>query len=352
MGKGKLTDYELERYSRQITLQNFSVNAQEQLAEAKVAIVGVGGLGTNSVMQLATMGVGNFRLIDRDVVELSNLPRTPLYYPIDLEKSKAEVAGYRLRKLNPEVEVEIHATELDRNNVNKLLEGVDVVVDGLDRFAPRMLINTTCKDLGLPFVFAGVVGTAANLSTFTYGEGPCLSCIFGEVNDAELPTCETVGVHTSAVVIAASIQASETVRLLTGLPPVLSEQLLYIDLESLAFDRIHIVRRDDCAVCGTSFRSQPIEQQRVVELCGKDSYIVPSPGNIQIDIDGAKESLGQRFMISTAGDFALTFQRDNIRISLMAGGNALIKGLTTPEEAKALYDEVLRLIGSHIRKQT
>ncbi|MFX0116535.1 MAG: ThiF family adenylyltransferase [Candidatus Hodarchaeota archaeon] len=351
MGKDKLTGYELERYSRQIALQNFSANAQEQLAEAKIAIVGVGGLGANSAMQLAAMGVGNFRLIDRDVVELSNLPRAPLYYSIDVEKSKAEAAGHRLRKLNPEVEVEIHATELDSNNVKKLLEGVDVVVDGLDRFAPRMLINTTCKDLGLPFVFAGVVGTAANLSTFTYGDGPCLSCIFGEVDDTELPTCETVGVHTSAVVIAASIQASETIRLLTGLPPVLNEELLYIDLESLAFDRIRIVRRDDCIVCGKPLKRQPVEQQRVVELCGKDSYIVPSPGNIQIDIDGAKESLEQRFVISTAGDFALTFQRDNVRISLMAGGNALIKGLKTPEEAKALYDEVLRLIKQYIKEQ-
>ncbi|MFQ5981167.1 MAG: ThiF family adenylyltransferase [Candidatus Heimdallarchaeota archaeon] len=349
---GKLTPRELDRFSRQIALHNFSVEAQEQLKEAKVAIVGVGGLGANSVLQLAAMGVGSFRLIDRDVVERSNLPRTPLFYPRDLEKSKAEAAGYRLKKINPKVDVEIHATEFDRKNARRLLEGVDVVVDGLDRFAPRMLINTTCKELSIPFVFAGVVGTAANLSTFIYEEGPCLSCIFGEVDDAELPTCETVGVHTTAVIIAAAIQASETVRLLTRQPPVLKGELLYIDLETLAFDRISIIRRKDCPICSSTSKAQPVEQQKVVELCGKDSYIVPSPGNIRIDINRAKEVLEQKFTISTAGDFALTFQQDDVKISLMAGGNALIKGVKAAEDAKIVYDEIIELISAHIRQST
>ncbi|MFW9917343.1 MAG: ThiF family adenylyltransferase, partial [Candidatus Thorarchaeota archaeon] len=228
----KLTDYELDRYSRQIALAHFSVESQQKLKKAKVAIVGVGGLGSNSSMLLAAMGVTNFRLIDRDVVELSNLPRTPLYYPDDYEKSKAEAASYRLMQLNPMIKTEIHATELDRSNVKTLLRGVDVVVDGLDRFAPRMLINRACKELNIPFVFAGVVGMAANLSTFTYGEGPCLSCIFGRVDDGELPTCETIGVHTSAVVTTAAIQVNEVIRLLTGLPPVLEKSLLYIDLRN------------------------------------------------------------------------------------------------------------------------
>ncbi len=348
----KLTDYELERYSRQIALAHFSVESQQKLKAAKVAIIGVGGLGAHSSMLLAAMGVTNFRLIDRDVVELSNLPRTPLYYPDDYEKSKAEAASYRLMQLNPMIETEIHATELDSSNVKTLLKGVDVVVDGLDRFAPRMLINRACKELAIPFVFAGVVGMAANLSTFTYREGPCLSCIFGRVDDAELPTCETIGVHTSAVVTTAAIQANEVARLLTGLPPVLENSLLYIDLETLAFDRISILQREDCEVCGAFSNPPPVEQQRVIELCGRDSYIIPSPGNVRINIEEAKKALEQKFTISTAGDFALTFQWEDIKISLMAGGNALIKGTKEPEEAKNLYDEIIKLISPHIMKKT
>jgi len=255
----KLTIRELDLYSRQTKLSNFSIKQQEHLKNARVAIIGLGGLGSNSAMLLTAMGVGQFRLIDRDVVELSNLPRSPLYHPSDLKKYKAEVAECRLKDLNPSVELEIHTKEFGRNNARSLLEDVDAVVDGLDRFVSRMLVNQYCKDLKIPFIFAGIVGTAANLSTFLYDEGPCLSCIFGVVKDSELPTSETVGVHTPAVVIAASIQASEAVRILTGLPPVLDGKILYIDLETLSFDQINIGRRENCDVCAASFAKRSIE---------------------------------------------------------------------------------------------
>ena len=347
----KLTDQELEQYSRQISLNNFSVETQEQLKNAKVAIVGVGGLGSNNAMLLASMGVGTLRLIDRDVVELSNLPRTPLYNQCDLEKSKAEVAGYRIQAINPNVKVEIHTSDFNGNNARDLLKGVDVVVDGLDRFGPRWFVNRTCKTLGLPYVFAGVVGTAANLTTFTYDKSPCLSCIFREVNDTDLPTCESVGVHTSAVMIATSIQVSETIRLLTGDLPILEGKLLYIELDTLSFNQIQIMPQEDCEVCRASSKTCPVEKQTVVELCGKNSYIIPSPANIQINIRKVKEILEQEFTISAVGNFALTFQRKNIKISLMAGGNALVRGATGPEDAKAFYNEVMRLISSHVKKQ-
>ncbi len=337
-----LNPNEVERFSRQTALPFFTEENQKQLKNAKVAIVGVGGLGSNVAMQLSTMGVGFLRLIDRDVVESSNLPRTPLFQEEDLDKSKAEAAKNRLEQLNSSLDIDVKATEIDKNNAMMLLEGVDLVIDGLDRFKPRRLINKVCIDLKIPYVFAGVTGTTANLATFIYKDGPCLDCIFGKINDDELPTCESIGVHTSAVIIASSIQVSEAIRIIIGKPPVLENSLLYIDLETLSFDHVTILKRENCQICGIQNKSIPFQYSNVVELCGRDSFMIPAPKSFQINISGARKLLEKKFSILTSGAFALTFQRENIKISLMAGGNALIRGVKEATEAQEIYKEIIK----------
>ncbi|MEM2546701.1 MAG: HesA/MoeB/ThiF family protein, partial [Candidatus Bathyarchaeia archaeon] len=198
-----------EFYSRQMAMRELGREGQEKLAKSRVAIVGLGGLGTVSSLYLTLAGVGYLRLIDQDTVETRNLHRQILYTLKDLKYPKAEVSAKRLRELNPFVEVEAFSENLNPDNALELLRGVDCVVDGLDNMRTRYIVNRACVKLKIPYVFGAAIGLEGNLSVFAPPETPCLECVLPNIEDEQLPTCDVRGVLGSTTGIIGALQAME-----------------------------------------------------------------------------------------------------------------------------------------------
>jgi adenylyltransferase/sulfurtransferase len=245
-----LTEDEKAYYTRQIVMKGFGEEAQKRLVNSKVCVVGLGGLGSPISTQLTAMGVGHLRIVDHDIVDLSNLHRQHLYNAKTVGKPKTEVAAERLRSLNPYVEIEPINTKVTTENASKLVEGMDLVMDALDAMAPRYAINRACVDQKIPFIHGGVITEIGTTTTIIPGKTPCLECFKGGIDDAKLPSNASLGVHPSIINIIASIQTSEAVKLLTGKKPTLVNKLLFFELENLTLEFIEIYKFDNCDICG------------------------------------------------------------------------------------------------------
>jgi len=342
-----LSKNELERYSRQIALRDFGTEGQLRVKSAKVCVVGVGGLGSVSSLQLAGIGVGYLRIIDRDVVELTNLQRQLIYDANSIGYPKVEIAAKKLQALNPEIRIEPIAASVSEDNAESLLRGVDIVVDALDRFLPRFAINKACVKLKIPYVFGGAIETYGNATTIIPSQTPCLECLFRNADDAVLPTCERVGVIPPIISIIASIQVNETLRMILGKEPLLSNKILYCDLNSLNFDIFEVARRKDCTACGSEPRkalATQVEHKKggsISELCGRESFMVTPQRQTSIDIAEAGKILSRKYKLKLVASYGLTLTiGDNTSISLLRGGNMLIKGAKNTEEAQRFYDEI------------
>ena len=173
----KLTDNQRERYSRLLALRNINEEDMESIMDTTVAVVGAGGLGSPALRLLAAIGFGKIRIIDRDIVELSNIQRQTIYNTADIGEPKAEAAASNLALMNPEIELEPYSISLQEENALDLLKGADIIVDGLDSFSTRRIVNKISLKLGIPYIFAGAVEYYANLSTFIPGRTACFNCI-------------------------------------------------------------------------------------------------------------------------------------------------------------------------------
>jgi len=238
------------RYQRFIVLRDVGKAGLKRIRAAKVVVIGIGGLGSISATKLTTLGVGHLRIVDPDIVDASNLQRQFLYREQDIGKHKIPLAARRLQPLNPDVTIEPLQERLTEDTVDELVRGMDVIVDGLDRFAPRYIINRASVRLGIPYTFAGALGATGNLTTILPRQTPCLECIYGGVDDAEQPTCHTIGVYPTLLGVVANIQVHEALRILLGQTPQLAGHLLFVDLNSLRFDQFPIAHHHDCPVCG------------------------------------------------------------------------------------------------------
>jgi adenylyltransferase/sulfurtransferase len=241
-----------DRYSRFVVLRDVGPKGFQKIRNARVAVVGIGGLGSISSTKLVTLGVGSLLIIDPDIVDSTNLQRQFLYRDKDVGKPKIHLAARRLQPLNPDVKIDPIEERLTADNVDELIGGVDLVVDGLDRFAPRYLLNKACCRQGIPYVFAGALGATGNITTILPGKTACLECTYGGVDDAQQPTCETIGVYPTLLGVVANIQVHEALRLILGISPRLAGHILFVDLNDLRFDQFPIARHDDCPVCGDS----------------------------------------------------------------------------------------------------
>ncbi|MFX1533799.1 MAG: ThiF family adenylyltransferase [Promethearchaeota archaeon] len=342
-----LNDFELERYSRQLLI--IGKEGQERLKSSRVLIAGVGGLGCWSALLLTEMGIGTLRLVDRDVVEVSNLHRQPIYTEKDVDYSKAEVAANHLSLRNTRVKFEPIAENIGEENAKKLLDGVDVLIDGLDSLSARFALNRACIAKGIPYVFAGATANASNISTFLSNrKSPCLSCLYEGVDESAIPTCETVGIHPAILPIAAGIQVSEAIRLLTQQEAQLVNKLLFINIKSLSFDTIVLNQRSDCSVCSPSRTHEvTIPQSNVIELCGKNSFMIRPKKLMEIDIKAFYNRIASRFTVRAVSKLAITFDiKEGVSVSLMKRGNVLIRGPENKEEALSIYKECLELVTS------
>ncbi|WP_309669561.1 HesA/MoeB/ThiF family protein [Gemmatimonas sp.] len=246
------------RYARQLVLRGFGPGAQEQLAMARVLIVGVGGLGSPAASYLAAAGVGTLSLVDTDVVDVTNLHRQLLYTTPDVGRRKLDVARERLRAINPQVVVHTHDTRLNAANAASLVAGHDVVIDATDNFPTRYAINDACLALGIPFVYGSVARFDGQVSVFAASGGPCYRCLFPVMPEpGTVPTCAEEGVLGVVPGIIGLHQATEAIKLLTAIGTPLVGQLFLVDLLAQDSQRIAVARRHDCAACGDARPPSP-----------------------------------------------------------------------------------------------
>ena len=238
------------RYARQHALKGFGLASQERLANARVLVVGAGGLGAPALMYLAAAGVGALSIVDRDTVDLTNLHRQLLFGTGDVGRSKLDVARERLADINPNVTVATHELRLDASNAAGLVEGHDVVIDATDNFPTRYAINDACLQHGVPFVYGSVARFQGQVSVFAAPAGPCYRCLFPEPPaPGAVPTCAEEGVLGVTPGIVGLHQAMEAIKLLSGIGSPLVGSLLLLDLLENDARSIAIAPRADCPSC-------------------------------------------------------------------------------------------------------
>ena len=242
-----LSDEELERYSRQLVLAEWSGAAQERLKAASVIVVGAGALGSPVAAYLAGAGVGRLGIVDFDAVEVSNLHRQPLHFTPDVGVPKAESAAAKLRYLNPEIVVDPYQARFSP----AMLEGADLVVDCSDSFETRYEVNAACCAARAPLVEGGVVGFVGLVMAIRPGETACYRCAFpAPPPPGAAPTCSEAGVLGPAAGVIGSLQALEALKLLAGLDGALLDAFLHVDLHDHGFLRVAVGRRPRCPDCG------------------------------------------------------------------------------------------------------
>jgi adenylyltransferase/sulfurtransferase len=335
-----------EFYSRQVVLTELGRKGQEKLRRSKVAIVGLGGLGTISTLYLALAGVRHLRLIDQDTVELQNLHRQILYGLDNLRYPKVEAAAERISHVNPEVEVEAISENVNQKNVDSLVSDVDCVVDGLDNMGTRYLVNRACTQNRIPYVFGAAIGLEGNLSVFSPPETPCLECILPGLDDRYLAKCDTRGVLGATAGIIGSMQALEAIKLLAGIEGSLKSKLLVCDFRDMYFTMIEILKRPDCPVCGAKTVVKPIKETvQLAMVCGSDTFNINPSQPIRIGLDQAYARLKKQFKILLKSSLVIVFKYDsNIEVSLFNGGRMLIKNAKDEKSVLNMQRAIFKLL--------
>jgi adenylyltransferase/sulfurtransferase len=248
------------RYDRQALFYHIGAYGQKKLLESRVTILGCGGLGSVSANSLARAGIGNLRLVDKDVVDFSNLGRQVLYDEIDASKNrpKALAAGQKLRMINSEINIEVHEADINPGNIKKFLRGSDIIIDGTDNLETRLLINETCIKEKIPWVYGSVAASYGMAAAIIPGITPCFYCIFGSESTQHNIYSESssnVGILNTAVNVVSSIQCAEAIKYLTGNFKAITEGLIIFDIWELSLDIIAISNKKGyrCPICSYSF---------------------------------------------------------------------------------------------------
>jgi molybdopterin/thiamine biosynthesis adenylyltransferase len=336
-----------ERYSRQVLFRGIGAEGQRKLADARVAIVGCGATGSALAGLLARAGVGTLRIIDRDYVEPSNLQRQSLFDEQDAAESlpKAIAAARKIAAFNSRIVVEAKVEDLVPGNIEALLEGTSLILDGTDNFETRYLINDYAVDRSLPWIYSAAVGSYAVTLNVVPGKTACLACIFPDSPQGMVETCETSGILNSAVNLVASVAATEALKFLVGGPnaPQVRRTLLSFDGWTNEHAEISAVKpRPGCRACGErDFVHLAGEGRPHITLCGRNSVQIHER---QRPIDFSElDRLLQPHGSVRHNDFVLKFWHDPYEMTLFPDGRAIIKGTTDTAVARSLY---ARFVGS------
>jgi molybdopterin/thiamine biosynthesis adenylyltransferase len=242
-----LSENDLTRYERQILHASFGKKGQEKLKQSHVVVAGLGGLGCAASLYLTCSGVGHVTLIDCDRVELSNLNRQVLHYEEDIGEGKPFSVAQKLAKLNSSIEVTPVIKKITEHNAREVVKGANLVIDGMDNFKTRFILNKACVAEGIPFIHGGVHGLFGEITTILPGQTPCLSCIFPEVPHRKGPF-PVFGVTPALIAI---LQVTEAIKLLAGFGSLLTGKMLFFNGETMDFTFCNLVKNPDCKVCGT-----------------------------------------------------------------------------------------------------
>ncbi|HWQ79805.1 MAG TPA: molybdopterin-synthase adenylyltransferase MoeB [Anaerovoracaceae bacterium] len=268
------TNEQLERYSRHILLTEVGVKGQKKLLDAKVLIIGAGGLGAPAALYLAAAGVGTIGITDADAVDLSNLQRQVIHTTPDVGKAKVLSAKETMEAINPDITVNTYRTFVSAANIMELIEPYDFILDGTDNFSAKFLINDACVLAGKPFSHAGIIRFKGQLMTYVPGQGPCYRCVFKEPPPPDaVPTCKQAGVIGAMGGVIGSLQAMEAVKYIIGKGELLTGYLLTYDALKMDFRKIRLPGQESCAVCGKNPSIlQPFDyEQGACELGNHDS---------------------------------------------------------------------------------
>ena len=249
----KLTNEQLERYSRHIILNEIGGKGQKKLLEAKVLIIGAGGLGSPIALYLAAAGVGTIGIVDADVVDLSNLQRQIIHTTADIGTPKVDSAKATINAINPDVKVITYHEFVTSKNIVDIIkdQDYDFIIDGTDNFPVKFLINDACVFLKKPLSHAGSSRFRGQTMTYVPGEGPCYRCVFETPPPkGAVPSCKEAGVLGAMAGVIGSIQATEAVKYILGIGDLLTGYLLTYDALTMEFRKIKISHNHDCAVCG------------------------------------------------------------------------------------------------------
>ena len=335
-----------QRFDRQERFAPLGPEGQARLQEAKVLLVGCGALGGTLAQHLTRAGVGELRIIDRDIVEESNLPRQVLFDQEHAEQGcpKVEAAVESLVRAGGPTRLVPHALHLDADNLPALAQGCSLLLDGTDNMQTRYLLNDFSVRSGIPWIYAGVVGAAGLVMPVLPGQGPCLRCVFRDPPPAgTLATCDTAGVISPAVGVVASMQAGLALRLLVA-PSDLEPSLLELDVWQGTVRQVRAGRDPECPACGQGdlpFLDRPPAQQ-AVSLCGRNTVQVRSRSSAPDLARLVQELSGLAEEVQHVGSL-LRFRVQEFRLTVFPDGRVLVEGTEDTDRALALVD---RYIGS------
>ena len=247
----ELTLDEVKRYSRHLIIPEIGMTGQKRLKNARVLVVGAGGLGSPALLYLAAAGVGTLGVIDFDVVDESNLQRQIIHGQSDIGRLKAESAQASIAEVNPYVSVQVHTEALSTDNVMEIFSGYDLIVDGTDNFATRYMVNDACVLLGKPYVWGSIFRFDGQASVFWAEHGPCYRCLYPDPPPPGMvPSCAEGGVLGVLCASIGSIQVNEAIKLLTGTGESLAGRLMFYDALEMNYRTVRVRKDPECAICG------------------------------------------------------------------------------------------------------
>ena len=346
-GSADLSERELQRYSRQVALEDIGYDGQLRLRAATICVVGTGGLGNPITERLAAMGVGKLRIVDRDVIEFSNLHRQTMFTEDDVGKVKVEVAARRLRLVNPDCEVEALPVSVGEHSAAGVVEGCDVVVDALDSVNARYALNRACVDAGIPFVTGAAVGVTGQVFTVLPGKSACYHCIFPDLDEESMPSCGIEGVHPSILSIVGGLEVSEAAKVAMGKRPALAGAMLHIDIgQNLAFTTTRTFQAEECAACGSGREERAVIQDIVMEeLCGRAggqrTFSITPTKPFEVNMEKlARVGRGRSMIVESQGEMGTSLRTDELYVSVLQKGSAVVVGLRDEDAALTLYKDL------------
>jgi molybdopterin/thiamine biosynthesis adenylyltransferase len=337
----RMNDELHQRYSRQILFGGIGEQGQERLLASSAALVGCGAIGAAAANLLVRAGVGRIRILDRDFVEPSNLQRQALFDEADARDAlpKAVAAERKLRALNSSVIVEGIVTDVNPHNVEELLAGFDLILDGTDNFETRFLVNDFAVKFGAPWIYAAAVASYGLTMAIRPGVTPCLACLLSTERGAQglEETCDTVGVLGSIVNLIASLEVAEAMKLLAREEAALHGRLISCDVWSGRFQSVNVLRNPQCAVCvQRQFAHLDGQAQPHITMCGRDSVQIHERGRA-LDLNLLKKRLAPTVDEVRQNEFLLRFRVAPYEMTVFTNGRAILKGTKDPAVARSLY---------------
>ncbi|HEX3559564.1 MAG TPA: ThiF family adenylyltransferase [Pyrinomonadaceae bacterium] len=332
----------MERYSRQVLFEGIGEEGQRRLRESRALVLGCGALGSAQAEMLARAGVGRLRIVDRDFVEESNLQRQTMFTERDARERvpKAVAAGRRVEEINSDVLCETEVADVSQSNVERLIGGCDVVLDGTDNFATRFLVNDACVKQGVAWIYGAAVGSYGVTMTVRPRVSPCLRCVFPEIPAAaSAPTCDTAGVIMPIISVVAAVQVAEALKLLTGHAESLHGGLLQFDVWRNEWRRIALKERaPDCPVCVLN-RFETLEAESgdmTTVLCGRDAVQVSPRRASRIDLDALAARLKSVGEVKS-NPYLVRLRAGEYELTVFEDARAIVRGTDDASLARSLY---------------